>query len=72
MDSFPSGYEAAIESMSNRQITEHNFDELDKLDVSNYDAGLFGDRDIATAIKNIRELDQRIDKAESNQVEVTK
>lgn len=72
MDSFPKGYEAAIESMSNRQITEHNAEELSQLDVSTYNAGEFGDRDIVTAMRKIRELDQRIDKAENHPEEQTK
>lgn len=63
MDSFPRGYEAAIESMSNRQVTEHNLEELERLDVSSYDVGEFGDREIVAAMQNIRELDKKIDRA---------
>lgn len=34
MDSFPAGYEMAIEQASQRMQTDHNLEELGRLDIS--------------------------------------
>jgi hypothetical protein len=54
MDNFPQGYEVAIERISDRLLTEHNMEELDSLDVSQFNSNQLGDRDIVSAMGNIR------------------